>query len=95
MTKSDSALSYGVSDLKIAPLWSILFSLGVFASCRLLPRPVVGVAVYYLLSGALCLIFFREDLALSPWVMAVTFGIGQLLAATILYVTLERRHGEV
>ena len=29
-------------------LWQILFSLGVFASCRSLPRPMIAVAVWYL-----------------------------------------------
>ena len=32
-------------------LWQILFSLGVFASCRLLPRATFGVAVFYLVAG--------------------------------------------
>lgn len=75
-------------------LWQLFFSQGVFASCRLLPRPVFVVAVFYLVAGAFSLLTFRDGLALSPWSMALPFGLGQLTAAAILYWTLERRDGE-
>ncbi len=71
-------------------LWAVLFSLGVFASCRLLPKPTFWVGVFYLLAGCVGLIFGPGDLALSPWLMGGTFGTGQLLTACILYWTLER-----
>lgn len=71
-------------------LWAMLFGLGIFASWRLLTRPIFWVAAYYLIAGALCLVFARGDAAFSPWAMAATFGIGQLMAAVILYFTLER-----
>lgn len=74
-------------------LWAIVFSLGIFASCRLLPPPTIWIAGYYLLGGSAALIFSRGDHALSPWAMAGTFGAGQLLAATVLFFTLERDHG--
>jgi hypothetical protein len=71
-------------------LWAILFSLGIFASCRLLPRAVFVVGAWYLTSGVLCLASGHGLAALSPWLMGVTFGGGQFLTAAILYVTLER-----
>lgn len=71
-------------------LWSIVFSLGIFASWRLLPRPAFLVALYYLAAGALCLAAARDEWALSPWAMVGTFGVGQTLSAAILYFTLER-----
>src|SRR5262249_37806594 len=71
-------------------LWQILFSLGIFASCRLLPRATFWVAVFYLASGIACLLFARGDAALSPWAMGLAFGLGQFLAAGVLYWTLER-----
>jgi hypothetical protein len=71
-------------------LWQVLFSLGLFASCRLLPRPIWFVAVFYLASGVTCLGLARGESALSPWAMGVPFGVGQLLASAILYWTLER-----
>lgn len=71
-------------------LWQVLFSLGIFASCRLLPRAIWGVAVFYLMAGIVTLGLARGPWALSPWAMAVPFGLGQLLAAAVLYWTLER-----
>src|SRR5258707_1226064 len=55
-------------------LWQILFSLGIFASYRLLPRATFGVAVFYLCAGVICLATARGDAALTPWVMGVPFG---------------------
>lgn len=75
-------------------LWQVLFSLGIFASCRLLPRATFGVAVFYLASGVTCLALARGGAALAPWTMGVPFGVGQLLAAAVLYWTLERGDGE-
>jgi hypothetical protein len=71
-------------------LWALVFSLGVFASCRLLPKPTFWVGIYYLLAGCACLALGPGELALSPWTMGVTFGGGQLLTAGFLYWTLER-----
>jgi hypothetical protein len=69
-------------------LWAILFSLGIFASYRLLPRATFWVAVFYMVAGTFCLTL--REAALGPWTMGVTFGAGQLLAAAVLYWTLER-----
>ena len=66
-------------------LWQVLFSLGIFASCRLLPRATFGVAVFYLASGLTCLALARGEAAFSPWAMGLPFGVGQLLAAAVLY----------
>jgi hypothetical protein len=76
-------------------LWAVLFGLGIFASSRLLPRPTIWVGVHYLVTGTICLAFGKGADALSPWMMAGTFGIGQLFAASILYFTLERRDEEL
>jgi hypothetical protein len=78
--------------LRVAPdsiwilpgLWQILFSLGVFASARFLPRTIFAVAAWYLVAGLICLSWAAGDRALSPWMMGLPFGIGQLLAAAIL-----------
>jgi hypothetical protein len=72
-------------------LWQILFSLGVFASCRLLPRATFGVALFYLVAGLTTLALARGEAAFSPWAMGVPFGAGQWLAAGVLYRTLEWR----
>jgi hypothetical protein len=73
-------------------LWCVLFSLGVFASYRLLPASVFWVGVYYLLCGVGNLWWGQGDNALAPWLMGVSFGGGQLLSAAILYWKLERKH---
>jgi hypothetical protein len=65
-------------------LWQILFSLGVFASARFLPRSIFAVAAWYLVAGLVCLSWAASERALSPWMMGLPFGIGQLLAAAIL-----------
>ena len=74
-------------------LWQLLFALGIFASCRHLPRGIVAIGCWYLATGFLCLRLSEGAQALSPWLMAVPFGLGQLAAAAILYWTLERWDG--
>lgn len=71
-------------------LWQMLFGLGIFATYRLLPKPMFWVAGFYLLSGTICLSLATGDAALSPWAMGVPFGAGQLATAAVLYWTLER-----
>ncbi|MHC4548548.1 MAG: hypothetical protein ACYTEZ_07200 [Planctomycetota bacterium] len=74
-------------------LWQILFSQGLFASRRLMPRAIVVVAIFYLATGLLCLALARGEHAFSPWAMGLPFGVGQLLAGAVLYRTLERNDG--
>jgi hypothetical protein len=73
-------------------LWQILYSLGIFASCRLLPRPTFWVGVFYLGTGLTVLALAHGETALSSWSMGLPFGVGQMLAALVLYRTLERDH---
>ena len=74
-------------------LWEVLFSLGIFASCRLLPRAVVWVGLFYLLAGTWNLAFGKH-FGFSPWAMGVPFAVGQLAAAGVLYWNLERTDAE-
>ena len=70
----------------IPGLWQIVFSLGVFSSCRFLPRPMLAVGAWYLLTGLFCI--SRGDArAFSPWAMGISYGIGQLMVAGILLVS--------
>lgn len=66
-------------------LWQVVFSLGVFASCRFLPRPMFIVGVWYLACGLGCLALVPPEQRLSPWVMGVPYGVGQLMVARILH----------
>jgi hypothetical protein len=74
-------------------LWAVIFSLGMFASRTLLPRGITFAAGYYLIAGLADLALAQGKHAYSPWAMALTFGVGQLLSAVVLYWNLERRHG--
>jgi len=77
---------YAPQTLWMLPgLWQIVFSLGLFASCRLLPRPMFAAAVWYLAAGLGCLAFANGAHAFSPYAMAIPYGIGQLLIAVVLY----------
>jgi hypothetical protein len=72
-------------DLWMLPgLWQLIFSLGVFASCRFLPRQMFAVALWYLVCGLTCLMIASGPRILSPWEMGIPFGVGQLLVAAVL-----------
>jgi hypothetical protein len=73
-------------------LWQIVFSLGVFASCRLLPRAIFVVGVWYLFCGLSCLALLGQERSLSPWAMGIPFAVGQLLVAGVLLA--NRQEGE-
>src|SRR5579871_2409808 len=65
-------------------MWQVIYSLGVFSSCRFLPRPMIAAGLWYLSTGLVC-IGLADTRALSPWAMGVPYGAGQLLVAAILF----------
>ena len=73
-------------------LWQVTFSLGVFSSCRFLPRPMAAAGVWYLLTGLFCL-SLADARAFSPWAMGIPYGAGQLLVAGILLLN-KREAGD-
>jgi hypothetical protein len=88
-------LRYAPQSLWLLPgLWQIVFSLGVFASCRFLPRPMFTVGVWYLAAGLMCLALGNGPWAFSPWAMGVPFGVGQLLVAAVLQLNYRELHEE-
>jgi hypothetical protein len=64
-------------------LWLVTFSLGVFSSCRFLPRLMLLAGAWYLAMG-LASLSLGDTRALAPWTMGVAYGAGQLLVAAIL-----------
>ena len=72
-------------------LWQILFALGIFASCRFLPRAMVLAGAWYVLTGLFCLALGNER-ALLPWCMGLPFGLGQGLVAGILFASAKSGH---
>jgi hypothetical protein len=71
-------------------LWQLLFSLGVFASCRFLPRQTLAVGVWYLVAGLTCIVVQSSTKTFSPWTMGIPFGVGQLLVAAVLQFGFEK-----
>jgi hypothetical protein len=86
--------TYLPAQLWLLPgLWQVVFSLGVFASCRFLPRAIVAAGCWYLVSGLISL-HFGDNRALSPWTMGLAFGAGQMLVAAILLFTAQENQHE-
>jgi hypothetical protein len=71
-------------------LWALLFGVGIVAA---LPYVTVGslwIAGYYGVLGVALLWSAGSGSTPSPWAVGGTFGAGQLLAAGVLYWSLER-----
>lgn len=75
-------------------VWALLFAQGLFASAPLLPRGVWWVGACYVAAGLFVLTWAQGGQALAGWTMAMTFGMGQVLSAGVLYFSLERRCAE-
>jgi hypothetical protein len=75
-------------------MWQIIFGLGVFSSCRFLPRPMIAAGTWYALTGLGC-IAMGGNAAFSPWAMGIPFGVGQLLVAAILQLNASEDGDEV
>ena len=76
---------YAPSALWMMPgLWQILSGLGIFSSCRFLPRTMTFAGAWYLMSG-LFAIALADSRAFSPWIMGIPYGVGQFLIAGVLY----------
>ena len=77
----------------IPGLWQVIFSLGIFSSCRFLPRMVAIAGAWYLLGG-LASITLADNRALSPWAMGIPYGAGQLMVAAILLFAAKEARDE-
>lgn len=71
-------------------LWSLFYGLGIFASRPYLPRASGWVALFYFAAGIVLLWLSPTAVVRSPWSVGGTFGLGQLLAALVLYLNRER-----
>jgi len=63
-------------------LWQIVFSLGVFASCRCLPRAMYIAGAWFLCTGLVC-VSLGDARSLAPAMMAVPYAAGMALVAGI------------
>ena len=64
-------------------LWQVCSGIGIFSSCRFLPRPMLAAGAWYLLTGLACIALGGER-ALSPWAMGIPYTVGQLLVTAVL-----------
>jgi hypothetical protein len=71
-------------------LWAICFGLGTFASRPYLPRASGWIALFYYAVGIALLWMAHGPEPLHGWWVGGTFGVGQLLAAVVVYWNLER-----
>jgi hypothetical protein len=71
-------------------LWALLYGLAVFSARPYLPRPSGVVALYYIACGTLLLWGAEAAIVRSPWAVGGVFGVGQLVAAGLIYWNLER-----
>lgn len=70
-------------------LWQIIFSLGVFASCRCLPRLMHLVGAWFLLTGFAC-VALGDARALAPATMSGAYAAGMMLVAVIHYFSAKK-----
>jgi hypothetical protein len=75
-------------------LWAIAFSLGLFASWRLLPAALFAVAFYFLAGGTFALTWAATTRTLSPWTMPLLFGVGQFASAAVLLLSERNQPSE-
>lgn len=75
-------------------LWQLLFAVGIFAALPGLPRLLAWGAGWYVVAGAASMLVGAGAPEISPWIMGVPFGVGQLLIAALLRTSAgQDRHG--
>jgi hypothetical protein len=75
-------------------LWQLLIGIGIFAALPALPRLLAWGAGWYFVAATASLVAGAGATDVSPWIMGLPFGIGQLLIAALLHTAMrEDRHG--
>ena len=70
-------------------LWQILFSLGVFASCRGMSRLLLIAGAWFMLTGFLCLAL-GDARSLMPTAMVVPYAVGMIFIAAVHFYSARR-----
>ena len=76
-------LSRGMHD-DLAGLWMCLFGLAHVSARHTLPRGIVWVGLFYIVAGALELIWLKHSF-LNPWPMGLVFFVGEWTGGTVLH----------
>jgi hypothetical protein len=71
-------------------VWSLFFGVAILAARPFLPRASGWVALYYEIAGLVLLWTAPASGTVSPWAVGITFGVGQMFAAAVLYWSVER-----
>jgi hypothetical protein len=74
-------------------VWALMFGVGMFAARPFVPSGSGWVALYYWLAGIVVLSVHAAGPMPSPWAVGGVFGVGQTLAALVLWKE-ERRVNE-
>ncbi len=75
-------------------LWQMLIGIGILAALPALPRLLAWGAGWYFVAGTVSLAVGAGATDVSPWIMGLPFGFGQLLIAALLHAAIrEERHG--
>jgi len=75
-------------------LWQIIFGLGVFASCRCMPRRMVLVGIWFLLTGLACIAEGGVG-ALAPGTMSGAYVVGMAAVAFLHWRSGRTVQGDV
>jgi len=75
----------------VVGVWAMHYGLANYALRKVLPKPVVYVALYYLSVGAACLIV--RPSFLTPLVMGSIFFVGEVAGGCILHINQNRKIG--
>ena len=75
-------------------LWSMTYSLGLFACLRQFPSDAKWIAWYFLAAGGLLLFLNWQTRIPAGWQMFASFGVGQMMLSFILYWNVERCCGQ-
>ena len=71
-------------------VWYGCYGVGLLASHTMLPRAVLPISVAFLAAG-IGLLFASPAVALSPWILAVGFGAGQIAIGVLV---MREREGQ-
>ncbi len=73
----------------VVGVWALHYGMANYALRRVLPKPIVYVSIFYMVSGACYLILAPHFL--NPVPMAMTFMVGELLGGSVLHFDRDRR----
>lgn len=74
--------------------WMLCFSLGLLNLRRKLPTATLYVATYFFVAAIVAIRLIDSSYSMSGWIMGVSFGCGELLLATVLFLGVkESSHG--